>query len=56
MPYGFGSIVLSDASSVVHETEIALISAHLRRVVLEHLLHFCIVLHTEVNVVSFLYW
>lgn len=53
-PYRLGGVVLSDASSVVHEAEIALISAHLRRVVLEHLLHLGVALHTEVNVVSLL--
>ena len=52
--YGFGGVVLSNAASIVHKAEVALISSHLGGVVLEHLLHLRIALHAEVNVVSLL--
>ena len=51
----FRCIILANTSSVKHETEITLISSHLCRVVLEHLLHLCIVSHTEMNRISFLF-
>lgn len=54
MTYRIGGIILTDASSVEHETEVALITTHLHGVVLEHLLHLRVSLHAEENAVTLL--